>query len=416
MAKKDETCDYKFSSQPRTRARLKRTYKRLTGKDSPPIDQWGFSLDKPMTKRYRAEPARGLIAEEFKNGKLIKLGNTNVSNDYHFDNRVVGLSITVNPYTAGGMHSSHAISAVKFNKHLFCFNAWGENHKPLDNTIYRNLANRYNCDNLIIYEGPSLQNGDPYGVCVGYATNFILEMLLKIAENKMPRNPTQLRYDDFVYKALTSRGICFGQQCVKEETIRTQWSKIERNLRKKVNTPSIPITSALKVPQLKELARKHEIKGASGLRKEQLVAKLKNEFKSPLSRNNLENINFKSPTPPKPKPKPTFKPKPVVKKKPVILKTLSRKNQTNIKTMTIRNLRRYAGDRCMKGRSKYPRIANLRKFVTNYQQPIKSPLNKNKITTLTAQPLRKYASEHCVKGYTKYPKKTNLQKYLLNKL
>ena len=157
---------------------------------------------------------------------------------------------------------------------------------------------------------------------------------------------------------------------------------------------------------MKELAKTHKIKGVSGLRKEQLVTKLKNEFKSPLSRNNLENINFKSPTPPKP----------VVKKKPIILKTLSRKNQTNIKTMTIRNLRKYAGDRCMKGRSKYPRISNLRKFVTNYQQPIKSPLNKNKITTLTAQPLRKYASERCVRGYTKYPKKANLQKYLLNKL
>ena len=412
MVKKDKTCDYKFSAQPRTSARLKRTYKRLTGKDSPPIDKWGFDLDKPMTQKYRAEPERGILAEEFRNGKMIKLGNNNVSNDYHFDSSVVGLNITVTPYTKGGMHSSHAISAVKFNKHLFCFNAWGENHKPLDSAIYRNLAKRYNCDKIIIYEGPSLQSGDPYGVCVGYATNFILEMLLKIVENKMPRNPTQLRYDDFVYKVLTSRGICFGQQCVKEETIRTQWSKIERNLRKKINTPSIPITSALKVPQLKELAKTHEIKGVSGLRKEQLVAKLKNEFKSPLSRNNLENINFKSPTPPKP----TFKPNPVIRKKPIILKTLSRKNQTNIKTMTIRNLRKYAGDRCMKGRSKYPRIANLRKFVFGYQQPIKSPLNQNKITTLTAQPLRKYASERCIRGYTKYPKKTNLQKYLLNKL
>ena len=414
MVKKDETCDYKFSTQPRTNARLKRTYKRLTGKDSPPINKWGFDLDKPMTKRYRAEPERGIIAEEFKNGKLIKLGNNNVSNEYHFNNSVVGLNITVTPYTAGGMHSSHAISAVKFNKHLFCFNAWGENHKPLDYAIYRNLAKRYNCDKIMIYEGPSLQSGDPYGVCVGYATNFILEMLLKIAENKMPRNPTQLRYDDFVHKVLTSRGICFGQKCVKEETIITQWSKIERNLRKKVNTPANPvhIVGTETVAKLRQIAKNHSITGLSGMPKFMLVDELRKKLKpSPvLNRNNLENINFKSPTPPKPKPKS------VVKKKPVILKTLFRKNQTNIKTMTIRNLRRYAGDRCMKGRSKYPRIANLRKFVTDYQQPIKSPLNKNRITTLTAQPLRKYASERCVRGYTKYPKKANLQKYLLNKL
>ena len=396
MVKKDETCDYKFSAQPRTSARLKRTYKRLTGKDSPPINKWGFDLDKPMTKRYLAAPARGILAEEFKNGKLIKLGNNNVSNDYNFDSKVVGLNITVTPYAKGGMHSSHAISAVKFNKHLFCFNAWGKNHKSLDNTIYRNLADRYNCDKIIIYEGPSLQLGDPYGVCVGYATNFILEMLLKIAENKMPRNPTQLRYDDFVYKALTSRGICFGQQCVKEETIRTQWSKIERNLRKKVNTPSVPITSALKVPQLKELAKTHEIKGVSGLRKEQLIAKLKNEFKSPLSRNNLENINFKSPTPPKPKP--------VVK------------NQSNIKTMSIHKLRKYAGDKCIKGRSKYPRVANLRKFVLGYQQPVKSPLNPERVKDLKAEELRKYARRHCIRGYSKHTKQNNLRRFLVNKI
>lgn len=416
MVKKDETCDYKFSAQPRTKARLKRTYKRLTGKDSPPIDQWGFALDKPMTKRYLAEPARGIIAEEFKNGKMIKLGNNNVSNNYHFNSKVVGLNITVTPYTDGRMHSSHAISAVKFNKYLFCFNAWGENHKPFDRTIYRDLANRYNCDNIIIYEGPSLQIGDPYGVCVGYATNFILEMLLKIAENKMPRNPTQLRYDDFVYKVLTSRGICFGQQCVKEETIRTQWSKIERNLRKKVNTPANPvhIVGTETVAKLRQIAKNHSIKGLSGMPKFMLVDELRKKLKpSPtLNRSNLENINFKSPTPPKPKPTPKPKPKP----KPVLKKPLIRRNQTNIKTMSIHKLRKYAGDKCIKGRSKYPRVANLRKFVLGYQQPAQSPLNKGKIGTLTAQGLRNYASRHCIKGYSKYPKKSNLSRFLTNKV
>jgi hypothetical protein len=402
MVVNDETCDYKFSSQPRTKARLKRTYTRLTGKESPPINTWKFKLDKPMTQRYRSSPGRGILSEEYRNGKLIKLGNNNVSNDYSFDSSVVGISISVDPYTKGGMHSSHAISAVKFNKHLFCFNAWGQIHKPIDIDIYTYLALKYQCDTFLVYEGPSLQDGDPYGVCVGYASNFILEMLLKIAENKMPRNPTQKKYDEFVYNALTSRGICFGDRCVKEETIKTQWSKIERNLRKKINTPSIPITSALKIPQLKELAKKHKIKGVSGLRKDQLVTKLRNEFKAPPSRSNLENIHFKSATPPRPIP--------IVKKKPVL-----RKNQTNVKTMAIRKLRKYAGDRCIKGRSKYPRVANLRKFVLGYQQPVKSPLNRSKITTLTAQPLRRYASEHCVRGYTKYPKKTNLQKFLLTK-
>ena len=391
MIKKEETCDYKFSTQPRLKARLKRTYKKLTGKDSPPLNIWGFKLDEPRTSMFRANSDRGIIGEQWVNGKQVKLGNVNTSDDYHLNDKVVGISITVIEYASGGLHTSHAISAVKFNKHLFCFNAWGNRHKPFDRDIYRFLKTKYNCDTFMIYEGPSLQEGDPYGVCVGYATNFILEMLLKIAENKMPRNPTQKNYDKFVYNVLTTRGICFGQKCVKEETIRTQWSKIERNLSKKLNTPTIPITSALKLIQLKELVKKYKINGVSKLSKEQLVTRLRNEFKGPLSRANLENIHFMSASPPK-------------------------KNQINVKTMAIRKLRRYAGDRCMKGRSKYPRVSNLRKFVLDYQQPVKSPLNRSKITTLTAQPLRRYASEHCVRGYTKYPKKTNLQKFLLTKL
>ena len=197
MVKTDETCDYKHSTQPRLVLRLKKTYKRLTGKDSPPINNWMFRLDKPMTQRYVASPLKGIVSERWINGQQVKLGNVNVG-DYHFNNSVVGLSILVKPYSAGGLHSIHAISAVKFNKHLFCFNAWGNVHYPVDINIYKFLANKYKCDNFMIYEGPSLQTNDPYGVCVGYASNFIIEMLLKIAENKMPHNPTQKKYDEFV--------------------------------------------------------------------------------------------------------------------------------------------------------------------------------------------------------------------------
>ena len=417
MVKNDETCDYKFSSQPRTKARLKRTYTRLTGKESPPINTWKFNLSAPMTKFYRSYNKQGLLSEQWKDGKLIKLGNTNVSGEYNFNDNVVGLNISVSPYTSGGMHSSHAISAVKFNNKLFCFNAWGSGHKPLDEDIYKYLAGKYKCDKIMIYRGPSLQAGDPYGVCVGYATNFILEMLLKIAENKMPRNPNRGTYDNFVHTALRTRGICFGQQCVKEETIKTQWSKLERNLRKKVNTPSIPITPSMKLTQLKELAKKYKIKGVSTLPKAKLANKLRNEFKPALVRTNLENINFRSATPPKPKPKSATPPKPKPKSAtPPKPKPLIKKNQTNVKTMTIHKLRKYAGDRCIKGRSKYPRVANLRKFVMGYQQPARSPLNKSKLNTLTAQGLRNYASRHCIRGYSKHPKKSGLRRFLTNKM
>jgi hypothetical protein len=205
MVKTEETCDYKFSAQPRTIARLKRTYTRLTGKESPPINNWRFKKGQTLTQTYRADPSKGILSEKWENGKLIKLGNVNVSDNYHLDNSVVGINITVTQYASSGLHTTHAISAVKFNKHLFCFNAWGNGHLPIDRDIYRFLKTKYNCDTFMIYEGPSLQTGDPYGVCVGYATNFILEMLLKIAENKMPIKPTQSKYDEFVYNVLTTR-------------------------------------------------------------------------------------------------------------------------------------------------------------------------------------------------------------------
>ena len=117
-------------------------------------------------------------------------------------------------------------------------------------------------------------------------------MLLKIAENKMPRRPTQLKYNDFVHKALTSRGICFGQQCVKENTMRSQWTKIEQNLRKKINTPSVRINASMKLSELKNLVKRYKVKGASQLTKPKLINKLRNEFKAPPTRANLEKYGW----------------------------------------------------------------------------------------------------------------------------
>ena len=411
MVKEDGTCDYKWSAQPRTRGRLMRTYTRLTGKNSPPIDVWEFDgkNKKPVTIIYRDSPSKGLLSENFENGRLVKIGNNWLPT---FNSRapVVGISIIVSPYTLGGMHSSHAISAVKYNDTLFAFNAWGENHRDVDNYIFEHLRSKYRCNKLLIYKGPSLQAGDPYGVCVGYANNFILEMLLKIAENKMPRRPTQLKYNDFVHRALTSRGICFGQQCVKENTMRSQWTKIEKNLSKKINTPSVRISASMKLPELKNLVKRYKVKGASQLTKSKLINKLRNEFKSPPTRANLENINFRSATPTPPSP--IYKPKPVRKR--TVRKPRTTKKVANL--VTLKNLRTLASKKCLKGRSRYPRKANLYKFIQNNPQPNKSPLNKGKIERLGAQGLRNYASSHCIKGYSKYTKKSNLRRFLINKV
>lgn len=395
------TCDYKFSTQPKTHSRIVKTYERLTGKTAPIIDRWQFSGETkgPTTIIYAASPTRGLLREKYVNGRLLRINDNPLQLGTSAD-KVVGMIVVVTPYTVGKLHSSHAISAVKYNNTLFAFNAWGEGHKSVDNDIFNYLKNKYNCDKLLIYKGPSLQAGDPYGVCVGYATNFILEILLKIAENKMPRRPTQTKYNEFVYQVLRTRGICFGRQCVKEETIKSQWTKLEKNLSKKAKSPLFTgkILGTETVTQLKQIAKQYGVKGLSGKPKAELVNSLRKNL-IPLNRSNLENINFRSPTPtPKPKPKP----------KP--------KKSSPRKEMTLLNLRKYAGSQCMKGRSRYPRVANLRKFVSEYKQPVRSPLNKDKIKNLGAQGLRNYASRHCIKGYSKYTKKSNLRKFLTNKV
>ena len=147
MVSGEGTCSYKWSAQPRTRARLMRTYTRLTGKESPPIDVWNFNgkEKKPRNAVYKASPGRGLLRENFRNGRLTKIGN-NALPPFTADKTVIGLSVIVTPYTSSGKHSSHAISAVKYGNTLFAFNAWGENHLDVDNYIFNYLKNKYKCE------------------------------------------------------------------------------------------------------------------------------------------------------------------------------------------------------------------------------------------------------------------------------
>ena len=139
------------------------------------------------------------------------------------------------------------------------------------------------------------------------------------------------------------------------------------------------------------MVKKYKIKGVSRLGKDQLANRLRNEFKAPPTRANLENINFKSQSP-------------------------TKSTKTNAQSMGIHGLRKYAGDRCMKGRSRYPRVTNLRRFVLGYKLPTRSPVNVEKIKTLKSEQLRKYARDHCIRGYSKYTKQINLRKFLINKV
>lgn len=387
MVVKNTTCDYKFltSTKAGTYDRLKKKYKILVGKNPPPIDSWEFKDDQPATRIY--DPQRNMPEQRWVGGKHNKF-------TYHETSPIVGIFIVVRPYKSGSMHSAHAISAVKYNDTLFAFNAWGERGLSKDKIIFEFLQRKYNCSKLFIYKGPSMQSGDPFGVCVGYATNFVMEMLVKIEEKSLPKRITNQKFNFFVHTALTQRGICFGTKCIKNESMASKWSKIEKNLQKKSLTPSPQGLNALKLANLRVVAARHKIKYVSGLRKAQLLDKLKREFKQP-TRGNIGNVKFEEATPtPKPKPKP--KPAPVGK--------------------TLAELRAYAGNRCLKGRSKHTRKANLQRFIQDANKTPLPMLNRNSISQLKAQELRKYAGSRCVRGYGKYTKKTNLLKYILNKI
>jgi hypothetical protein len=82
-------------------------------------------------------------------------------------------------------------------------------------------------------------------------------------------------------------------------------------------------------------------------------------------------------------------------------------------SLTLRELRTYAGDRCLVGRSKYPRKADLQKFVKG-QSDLKPKGPPIKVTAdpLGGRALRKYSAETCVKGRSKYTTRRGLFKYM----
>jgi hypothetical protein len=208
--------------------KLMRVYERLTGKQSPPVDAWSFTgmVKDTVTRRFPAP--MGNI--QFRNGRVI-------TDIYHLNSSIVGLAIAVDKYSPDGMHGSHAISAVKYKNTLFCFNAHGNVALDMDKTIFRQLQQDYKCTNMLIYNGESFQSGDPHGVCTGYAINFIAEMFLAIAEDKIPKKLSQHEYDDFVFRAIHSRGLCFGQKCVVGNSQRNKWNMLAANLAKTQPTP-----------------------------------------------------------------------------------------------------------------------------------------------------------------------------------
>lgn len=326
------TYSFKFSTRYRISNHIKKVYKQLVGKESPPIDQFFFSgkSGQPITKLlYYIDESLGRTLINWDKGRL-------TDKTYHFNSNIVGLAITVADYTTSGSYLAHAISAVRYNNILFCFNSWGKSARKIDSNIFNELASLYNCKTVFIYNGPNIQAENKLGVCVGLSSNFIIEMLLKIEENKLPLRISPRKYDSFIYDSLTSRGICFGRTCVSADSLASKFHKININLMRKENLFSNNINvSSMKVSQLKSFAKNHSIKQYSGLKKANLIKKIRNElfFKK---RSELENIEFQT--------------SPVQK-------------QSILNTMTLVQLKKYASNRKIAGRSKYIKKVNLLQFL-----------------------------------------------------
>ena len=366
------TCSYKFIGQQRAIQHVQNTYRTLVNKESAPINTIMYNGQTALKKTEVVRNTR--VTEEWKNGRL----NGKI---YNYNDLIVGIVIIVKSYRD---HVTHAICAVKYNDILLCFNSWGQDALPVDKIIFNDVKKLYHCSRTIMYEGISLQIKDPFGVCVGYASNFMLEMLIKIEAGQMPSNISQKAYDEYVYKVLTSRGICFGRKCVKSNSSLNQWRKMENNLILQ-NDIIIDesILNKMKLKNLIMLAKKHKIAKYSKLQKENLKKKLRSEI--PFTRKqNLENIEFQnknsSPqqvnkinTPPHFSKNPTpqqinkINTPPRFNKNPTPQQVNNNLTKTyKLKHMTVAQLKKYASNKKMKGRSAFTRKENLIKFIKSH--------------------------------------------------
>ncbi len=374
---KNANCDYRIFHNRTTAKKIARKYKTLTDEKScPPIDAVFF------TGGTLIKSGRYVGGAEVKNGYNTRypLHTTGESDP------VVGILIGVKQYAFNGdMHAAHALSAVKYRNTLFAFNAWGKGGKPVDVTIFETVRRMYNCKYMDMYLGPNVQMGDPYGICVGYASNFVLEMLVKIYQKQIPAIIYQRHYDKFVYTAMKTRGICFGSKCVKNMPNLNFFTGIRKNLfaKAEVSPPDLSSSSSLTVANLRKIGKNRGINLPSKLKKQEIVNALKRALlpspPSPHPRrklSNLDRVNFNESSPIflnrvqemlKPKPKSLSPPKPAPVPKP---KSLSPPKPAPApkkpKSPTMAELKAVAKNRGLKGYSKFTKKANLAKFINLY--------------------------------------------------
>ena len=211
---------YKVTASEANLRLLARRYKELTKEECPPVS--GFRAKPPLTKlEYKSAYIRtlGSEAERVRSDgreRVMAGGKGIFKNREPVSRPLQGFSVAVTPYLPKKerLHSSHAISAVQYKDTLICFNAWGNKALTKDKNVWKFLAKQYKCKKTIVYKGPNLQSDDSYGLCVGYAYNFVLEMMLTARKGKLDEIiKSQAALDKYVHKALLTRGICYGGKC-----------------------------------------------------------------------------------------------------------------------------------------------------------------------------------------------------------
>jgi hypothetical protein len=102
--------------------------------------------------------------------------------------------ITIVNYMPGGLHTNHAIGAVKRGNHLYVFDPHGRQRQPITTLCAERLANICHVprSNIIIFDGPANspvpQAANTQGACVAFADGFLVFMAGLISGKRTKAN------------------------------------------------------------------------------------------------------------------------------------------------------------------------------------------------------------------------------------
>ena len=180
-----------------------------------------------MSKRLRLSCEFKSLTDRSAENKFRRLTKKKIPIQTIFNNIPIGqldstantMAILIGVYNydgSGGRDANHAIAAFKHNGKLYCFNAHGNRALPRDKQLFSEVAGHCGIGprNTYIYNGPNLQANDPEGACVGYATNFLVEVGISVLSGTVPKELNRNTYNMRVLTVLTTRGAAFGGESI----------------------------------------------------------------------------------------------------------------------------------------------------------------------------------------------------------